>query len=75
MAKIQKNAQNVTKILLSASIFQLMLISLILVPATDCFSMEAAILRAYIPEMTEYAILTASLSIPIGAMSEKLFKK
>ncbi len=75
MLKNQKNTPIITKLLLSASIFQLMLICMIFIPPADCFSMQFATLRAYIPEMTEYAVLTAVLSVPIGVMIEQIVKK
>lgn len=75
MAKNINISQTITKILLSASIFQLMLICFVLMPPTDCFSLQTVSLRSYIPEMIEYAVLTLTLSIPIGVIAEKILKK
>ena len=75
MAKKHTISQIIIKLLLSASILQLMLICFIAVPPTDALSAFPPELKAYIPEMTQYAALTASLSLPIGIMAEKFMDK
>lgn len=75
MAKKHNISQIVTKMLLSISILQLMLICFVIIPPTDINSAFGAEMKAYIPEMTQYAALTAILSLPAGLMAEKISEK
>lgn len=75
MVKKHNISQIIIKLLLSASIIQLMLICFVLVPPTDASEAFPPELKAYIPEMTEYAAITAALSLPIGIMIEKFIDK
>ena len=74
MAKKHKIPYYITKLLLSAAILQLMLICFVMIPPNDTYSVFSAELRAYIPEMTQYAALTAALSLPVGIMTENIYK-
>ena len=65
MAKNLNVSQFVAKILFSGAILQLMLICFVLTPPSGTISVETVSLRAYLPEMTEYAALTAVLSRPL----------
>lgn len=75
MAKKHNISQIVTKMLLSASIVQLMLISFVVMPPTNTTHLFPPELKAYIPEMTQYAVLTAILSLPVGIITERFIKK
>ncbi len=75
MAKKYNISQITMKMLLSASIFQLMLICFVMIPPDNTFVIFPPELRAYIPEMTQYAALTAALSLPAGIAAEKLINK
>ena len=66
----------ITKSLLSLAFIQILFISFQIIPPNDNnYTFIDAALRPYIPEMIEYAVLTAVLSYPIGLVCEKILKK
>lgn len=76
MAKKSNISIIITKVLLSIAILQLMVICFHIIPPSDIeIHIISAALRSYIPEMTEYAVLTAVLSYPIGFIAERIIKK
>lgn len=76
MAKKLNISLTITKLLLSIALLQFLVICFHLIPPTDTnVSFFDASLRPYIPEMTEYAALTAAMSYPIGLICEKILKK
>ena len=75
MAKKHNISQIVTKLLFSAAIIQLMLICFVLIPPTDAKALFTPEMKAYIPEMTQYAALTAALSLPAGIIVDKIVNK
>jgi len=75
MAKKHNISQTITKILLSVSILQLMYVCFVMIPPSDAYSAFEAEMKAYIPEMTQYAALTATLSLPTGILAEKFLSE
>ena len=76
MAKNTRFSVVITKALMSLAFIQILLICFHFIPPTDNgYTFIDATLRPYIPEMIEYAVLTAVLSFPIGLICEKILKK